>query len=57
MPYGILLKVSYCGVVSFHWFTAGLAGMWKPFCIFDYIFLIAFAWAWAALRQEKVELL
>jgi hypothetical protein len=55
IPYGILLKVSYCGVVSFHWFTAGLSDMWKPFCIFDLAFLIAFAWAWAVLRQEKIE--
>ncbi|MCX6996526.1 MAG: hypothetical protein NTV49_05460 [Kiritimatiellaeota bacterium] len=53
IPYGILLKASYCGVVSFHWFIAGLPGLWKPFCIFDLVFLIAFAWAWTALRKEK----
>lgn len=53
IPYGILLKVSYCGVVSFHWLFHGLPGMWKPFCIYDLLFLIAFAWAWAALRKEE----
>ncbi|MEI7902153.1 MAG: hypothetical protein WCK89_18010 [bacterium] len=52
IPYGILLKASYCGVVSFHWITSALPGMWKPFCIFDLLFLIAFAWAWAELRKE-----
>lgn len=55
IPYGILLKVSYCGVVSFHWLTAGLPGMWKPFCILDLVFLIAFAWAWAALQKESTQ--
>jgi hypothetical protein len=53
IPYGILLKVSYCGVVSFHWLTAGLPRMWQPFCIFDLVFLITFGWAWAVLRKES----
>ena len=52
IPYGIMLKASYCGVILFHWFTAGLPGMWKPFCISDLVFLVAFAWAWTALRGE-----
>ena len=42
IPYGILLKVAYCGVVSYHWFTTDLPNLWKPFCIFDLIFLIFF---------------
>ena len=53
IPYGMLLKVSYCGVILFHWLTAGLPGMWKPFCIFDLVFLIAFGRAWAILRKEE----
>jgi hypothetical protein len=52
MPYGSLLKLSYCGVVMFHWFTAGLPGMCKPFCMADLIFVILFAWAWKVLRKE-----
>jgi len=52
IPYGILLKVSYCGVVLFHWFTAGIPGMWKPYCVADLIFLILFAWAWRVLGKE-----
>lgn len=55
IPYGIMLKASYCGVILFHWFTAGLPGMWKPFCIFDLVFLVAFAWAGTALRGEKAQ--
>jgi hypothetical protein len=53
IPYGIMLKASYCGIILFHWFTAGLPNMWKPFCIFDFAFLIAFACAWTALRGEQ----
>jgi hypothetical protein len=52
IPYGMLLKVSYCSVVTLHWVTTDLPGIWKPFCIFDFVFLALFAWAWAALRKE-----
>ncbi len=51
IPYGILLKVSYCGVVLFHWLTSDVPFMWKPFCVADLIFLLLFVWAWSALRS------
>jgi hypothetical protein len=53
IPYGILLKVSYCSVISFHWLTDGIPNMWKPFCLYDIAFIVAFVWAWAALGKEK----
>jgi hypothetical protein len=46
IPYGILLKVSYCAVVFYHWFTTGIPNMWKPFAVVDFVFLILFVWAW-----------
>ncbi|MFH1023005.1 MAG: hypothetical protein V1809_06410 [Planctomycetota bacterium] len=52
IPYGILLKISYCGVVLFHWLNTGIPNMWKPFCIFDLVFLILFAWAWGSIRAD-----
>ena len=52
IPYGIMLKVSYCSVVIFHWFTAGIPFMWKPFCIADLIFLVLFVRAWTVLGKE-----
>jgi hypothetical protein len=52
IPYGMLLKVAYCGVVLFHWLTAGIPGMWKPFCIADLVFLALFAWAWKVTGKE-----
>ncbi len=55
IPYGMLLKVSYCGVVLFHWVTAGIPGMWKPFCLLDLVFLIFFVRAWVVLRGEKTQ--
>lgn len=42
IPYGILLKVAYCGVIGFHWFTDGIPYMWKPFFVCDLVFLVLF---------------
>jgi hypothetical protein len=53
IPYGMLLKVSYCSVVCFYWFTTGIPSMWKPFVFYDLVFLGFFAWAYAALRKPK----
>lgn len=53
--YGILLKVSYCGVILSHWLTGGIPDMWKPFCICDLVFLAAFVWAWVVLRKEPAQ--
>lgn len=52
IPYGILLKIAYCSVAFYHWFTAGIPGMWKPFAICDLVFLVLFIWAWGAVKEE-----
>ena len=52
IPYGMLLKVSYCSVVFYHWFSAGLPNIWKPFAVCDLIFLVLFALAYAALGHR-----
>jgi len=52
IPYGMLLKVSYCGVVFWYWFTTGIPGMWKPWALFDLVFLILFWWAYRALEKN-----
>lgn len=51
IPYGILLKVSYSGLVFYHWSVTDVPTMWKPFALLDVLFLIAFVWAYAALRR------
>jgi len=35
--------------VFYHWFSAGLPGMWKPFAVCDLVFLALFVLAYAAL--------
>ena len=58
VPYGILLKVSYCAVVFYHWLTAGVPFIWKPFAVADLVFLVLFVWAYSVLkpgRQSVVE--
>ena len=59
IPYGILLKVSYCGVVFFYWFTSGIPYIWKPFAIMDLVFLVAFVVSMQILckaqKQETAE--
>ena len=56
IPYGILLKISYCGVVLYYWLSTGLPDMWKPFCIIDFAFLILFIWAWVAVHGVMTQL-
>ena len=41
--YGVLLKVSYCGLAFWYWFSAGIPGLWKPFAIIDFIMAALFA--------------
>jgi len=50
--YGILLKVSYCGVVAYHWLSKGVPYIWKPFFVFDLVFLALFIWAFMTLRGQ-----
>lgn len=51
VPYGILLKVSYCAVVFYHWLTAGVPFIWKPFAVADLVFLVLFVWAYSTLKK------
>ena len=48
--YGILLKLSYSGIVFYYWLTSGVPAMWKPFALVDLVFAALFAWAIAATR-------
>lgn len=51
IPYGMLLKVSYCSVVFYHWSTGGITDIWKPFAFVDLAFLALFAWAYVELGK------
>ena len=53
IPYGILLKVSYCSVAFGYWFTQDIPGMWKPFAVFDLAFGVLFYLAYRSLKAEE----
>jgi len=52
IPYGILLKVSYCSVVCYHWFTVGIPDPWKPYVFYDHVFQVLFTWSYISLRDQ-----
>lgn len=53
IPYGMALKVAYCALVFYYWFSRGVPNMWKPFAIADVAFLLLFAWSYAMLGTES----
>jgi hypothetical protein len=52
VPYGILLKVSYCGVAGYHWLANGIPGLWKPFVVIDLAFMALFVLAYRSLGRS-----
>lgn len=46
IPYGILLKIAYCGVSCAYWYLGNLPWMWQPFAVCDFIMLITYLWAY-----------
>jgi hypothetical protein len=52
IPYGALLKVSYCAVVFYHWLAGGIPDMWKPFAFCDLVFLALFILAYVSLGHR-----
>jgi hypothetical protein len=55
IPYGILLKVSYCGVAGYHWLVGGIPALWKPFVVIDFVFLVLFFLAYRSLDKPERE--
>ncbi len=55
IPYGILLKLSFAGVVFSHWWFTGVGvpGLWKPLAIIDLATAALFAWAYVTLVRGK----
>jgi hypothetical protein len=52
--YGILLKIAYCSLAFWYWFTAGIPGLWKPFAVIDAVMGAIFAWSYAELGKSAV---
>ena len=53
IPYGIMLKVAYCGVVFYYWIAQGIPGMWKLIAVADLVFALLFAWAYMSLGRTS----
>lgn len=47
--YGILLKLSYSGLVFWYWFSTGIPGLWKPFAVIDLATALLFGWVYTTL--------
>jgi hypothetical protein len=56
IPYGILLKVAYCGVAGAYWLLTDIPYIWKPFVIIDLVMGILFVFAFQALGKPATEL-
>ena len=52
IPYGIALKVAYCGIVFYYWFTVEIPTIWKPFAVLDLFCIFLFAIAFVALKKK-----
>ncbi len=50
---GMLLKISYAGVVLGHWFRGSIPPVWTYFAWADLIFLVIFAAAWYSLSPPR----
>jgi hypothetical protein len=50
--YGILLKLSYCGLAFWYWFAEGIPDLWKPFAVIDLVMGILFLWSYRVLRAS-----
>ena len=48
--YGILLKIAYCGVASYHWAMGGIPWMWQPFVLIDAVMGVLFVLAFFRVR-------
>jgi len=55
IPYCILLKVAYVAVSGWHWFSAGIPGMWKPFTVIDAVTAVSFVVAFSLLNKQSAE--
>jgi hypothetical protein len=53
IPYGMLLKLSYVGLVAYYWVTADCPLLFKPFAIIDAVMFVLFLLAY---RQRPVAL-
>jgi hypothetical protein len=52
MVYGILLKVAYCSISSYYWFTTDIPIIWKPFVFADLAMGVLFVVAYLSVAPR-----
>jgi hypothetical protein len=54
IPFGILLKISYVGLVGFYWASSPqFPWLFKPFVFIDLVMLILFVVAYTAIGNQR----
>jgi hypothetical protein len=53
MPYGIMLKAAYSGIVFYYWLAQGVPAMWKPFAVADVVLAALFLWVYLDPRCRR----
>ena len=54
MPYGMLLKLCYTGLVAYYWVTTDCPLLFKPFAVIDGAMLVLFLLAYRKGRVAQV---
>jgi len=52
IPYGMLLKVAYTGLVVYYWVTTDCPLLFKPFAVVDGVMFVLFAVAYVSLGRR-----
>ena len=50
IPYGMLLKLSYSGLVAYYWATGFCPFLFKPFAVIDAVMFVLFLLAYISCR-------
>ncbi len=55
IPYGMMLKISYIGIIAFYWVQTGVPRLFQPFVIVDLVMLVLFVLAYLRLALAGTE--
>ena len=53
IPFGMLLKLSYVGIVAYYWMATDLPFLFKPFAVVDALMFVLFVVAYRELARER----
>lgn len=53
IAYGLMLKVSYVGLVGYYWAQGDCPLLFQPFAVIDAAMFVLFLWAYSGLRHRE----